>query len=351
MPMMRRLVFAMFVAACGREPSHATDASGGVDWSRTQVLAFGPYTLSPGEERSQDCVQITLHNDEDVFIHSVELTTSPGFHHSNWFWVPESTFGGDDATYHCADRHFDQAVAALYGGVVFAQSTQATHELQQFPPGAAILIPARSKLVGALHLFNPGDTPLQLSPTIALGPLPAPDVTTHLAGMALDNRALGLPPNMASRFTIDSCDLLGADQSPPKQWPPPNFRIYYALAHYHSLGTQLVIDALKPDGTSATVFTTTGRVGDTLGGPIDPPFEITGYTKLRFSCDYYNPTTTTVMWGNGGGEMCVFLAFTDAVDNYAGGVLTSQLPGPGTNVAGMMTFKHGCDTMFANPVN
>jgi hypothetical protein len=181
--------------------------------------------------------------------------------------------------------------------------------------------------------------------------MPAAAVTTRLAGMAFDNRALGLPPNMPSRFTIDSCDLLGADQSPPKPWPPLNFKVYYALAHYHTLGAQMTIDAVKPDGTSATIFTTTSRVGDTLGGPIDPPFDMTGYAKLRFSCDYFNNTNATVVWGNGGGEMCVFLAFTDSPDNYGGGVLTSQLPATGTNVGGVMTFTHACDTVFANPVN
>ena len=86
----------------------------------------------------------------------------PGFHHSNWLFVPASNpatgvigpFDGPDGTFTCADRGFDQAVAALKGGVLFAQSTQAQHDVQKFPAGAVIQIPAHSKIVATIHLLN-----------------------------------------------------------------------------------------------------------------------------------------------------------------------------------------------------
>lgn len=362
---MRRLALLALLAACGND--HGTgmmtppDSGGGVDWSQKQVLPFGPYSLTPGEEVTEDCVQITLNNTEDIYINTIELTTGAGFHHSNWFWVPEGTFPGpswngtnssaDDGTFKCTDRHFDQAVAAIYGGVVFAQSTQSQHEVQAFPPGMVIKIPARSKLVANIHLLNPGDTTLQLSPTIALTPLALANVVKQLAGIAFEDHALGLPPNAQSRFTVDACDLVGADQTPPAPWPAPNFKIYYALAHYHAMGTGMTIEAVKSDGSSATVYTTAGKVGDALGGPLDPPFDMTGYSKLRFSCDYYNNTAATVAWGNGGQEMCVFLAFSDASLNYGGGVPLDEPPGTPTDVGGVMTYTHACTSVFANPLN
>jgi hypothetical protein len=63
------------------------------------VFEFGPFTVESNQEDTTKCVQITLHNDAPIFVNAVELTTGPGFHHSNWFFVPEHTFAGPDGTF------------------------------------------------------------------------------------------------------------------------------------------------------------------------------------------------------------------------------------------------------------
>jgi len=359
---MRWLAPVALLLACGNDHgAPKPDSNGAVDWSQPQTYAFGPYMLQPEQEITTDCVQITLQNDSDIYINEVDFDAmGPGFHHSNWFWVPESTFPGpnwngtnsaqDDGTFNCNDRHFDQGVAGLFGGVLFAQSTQAQQESQQFPPGYAVKIPARSKLVSTIHLLNPGDNAITVTPSITLKPIPQSQLVKQLAGISFENHALALPPNMQSSFTV-TCDMLGADQTPPQDWPTPTFKVYYALAHYHALGTGLTIEAIKPDTTSTTVYSTVNGIGDSLGAPIAPPFDFTGYTKLRVTCDYYNSTASTVVWGNGSEEMCVFLAFSDSGYNFAGGVPIDTNAGTGTLVDNVMTFTHNCDTLVANPVN
>lgn len=59
------------------------------------------------------------------------LTIAGFWHHSNWFYVPEDRFG-DDGTWDCRDEDFDMVSADLYGGVVFAQSTQTYEEAFRF---------------------------------------------------------------------------------------------------------------------------------------------------------------------------------------------------------------------------
>ncbi len=340
-------LLALVLASCG------TDAEV-PPVSDTQSYEFGPFTIQPNQEISDQCVQITLNNETDLYINKVELTTGgPGFHHSNWFFVPAEndatgvvgTFPGPDGVFTCADRSFDQAIAAMRGGVLFAQSTQSQHDLQQFPDGVAIKVPAGSKLVSTIHLLNTGDTTLNLTPKIALTHIPVDTAATLLAGMSFEDEALGLPPNMQSRFTVD-CDIgpnwqnlynLGLVTS-----PIPDFHIYYALAHYHTLGTAMRIEAGKADGTYSTVFETGGVVGDALGEPIDPTFDMTGYTHIRFSCDYYNSTSQTVGWGIGNQEMCVFLGFSDSTYMWGGGVVAPDSPGPGTLDGNVMTYQHPC---------
>jgi hypothetical protein len=301
---------------------------------------FGPFTVASGDEMMSDCVQISLHNDAPVYVNSVELTTGPGFHHSNWLYVPEHVFAGPDGTFKCRDRGYSEAVAAVFGGVLFAQSTQVAHEVQAFPPGVAVKLPAKTKLVGQIHLLNPTDAPLKLRPNMTLGLIPEAEVVTRLAGISFQNQGLALPPNRESRFSVE-CDL--AERHNALLGSDPSFRIYYGLAHYHDLGTKLTIDAVRADGTTTSVYSTSTRVGDTLGGPIDPPFDMTGYTKLRFACDFYNPRAQAVEWGFGDQEMCVFLAFSDSPYAWGGGVNDSdELPLNETAVGGALHYTNPC---------
>ena len=338
--MMRNLLAGcvIVIAACG------SNDTGQFEGKKT--FKFGPYTLAPNEEDTSKCVQISLHNDDYANVNIVELTTGPGFHHSNWFYVPEFTFPGEDGTFNCNERGFDQAVAAIKGGVFFAQSTQSPHEVQQFPEGVAVRIPPNFKLVSQIHLLNATDGPLSLAPDIKVTFIKDDAVKTRLSGISFENEALALPPNMQSRFTVE-CDLAGFQQTSPLV-PPPNFKIYYALAHYHELGTGMNVEAVKASGESSLIYSTTTRVGDTLGGPLTPQFDFTGYAKIRFSCDFYNNRASTVRWGVGDQEMCVFLAFSDSTYNWGGGILTREEPQNPLMVGNTMTFVQDHCTVFAN---
>jgi hypothetical protein len=308
-----------------------------------QSFAFGPFDVTAHQEVVNRCVQITLHNDATLYVQSVELTTGSGFHHSNWLFVPETQYPGDDGTFNCADRSYNEAIAAAFGGVLFAQSTQSPHEVQQFPAGVAVALPAHSKLIAQIHLLNAADGALHIAPTIAITPIAQSEVTTVLSAISFEDEALGLPAHKDSQFTVD-CDLARVHYQQFSR--NPDFKIYYALAHYHALGTGLTLEAVKPDGTAATVYSTTHRVGDALGGPIEPAFDMTGYTRLRLSCDFTNPRDSVVHWGVGDQEMCVFLAFSDSPVNWAGGAISPDPPGDPTVLAsGVMAYQHDCNVV------
>jgi hypothetical protein len=311
------------------------------DDAPTDVYPFGPFTIEANEEDTSKCVQITLGNDAPIFVNSVELTTGPGFHHSNWFFVPEHTFAGPDGTFTCDDRNFDIAAAAVTGGVFFAQSTQSPHEVQAFPEGMAIRLPARAKLVAQIHLLNRGDDRLVVDPNIKITTLPEASVTKLLAGISMEFHPLSLPPRMQSRFSVD-CDLDPLHQM--NLGRAPDFNIYYTLAHYHEWGTRMVLEAVSPQGTASTVYTTQSSVGDALGGPLTPAFNMTGNTRLRLTCEYYNNTDAMIYYGNGDGEMCVFLAFSDSPWMFGGGVLDNT-PDPGSGVVegGVMSYTRNCN--------
>jgi hypothetical protein len=331
---MRSLVWLVLVSMVGCATDDRTPLDDG-----SQTFRFGPLTIPADTEDLGQCVALTLHNTEELYINEVELTTGPGFHHSNWLWVPDHLLPGPDGIFPCKDRNYDQTAAGIVGGVFFAQSTQSPHEVQHFPDGVALKLPVGAKLVAQIHLLNTGDEAIPLDPTISFRTVPKSHVINKLASVTFEYHPLALPPQKRSRFTVE-CDL--APRHLEVFGTMPSFNIYYALAHYHEWGTGMTLEAVKSDGTAATIYSTAANVGDTLGGSISPAFSMSGYSKLRLRCDYYNDTAQTIYYGNGTGEMCIFNAFSDSPYNWAGGALDSGDPGQPTNVDGVMSFTRGC---------
>jgi len=325
----------------------ATGCGDPADPYAPQTYSFGPYTLEPGTEVTDRCVSISLHNEEPIYVNQVELQTGPGFHHSNWFWVPENQFAGEDGTWSCSERYYTEAAAGLFGAVVFAQSTQALHEIQAFPVGAATKIPPRSKLVAGLHLLNPNDVPVAPKIDLTITPIPVAEVTSELHGFAFQNQSIELPPHAKSRFTVE-CDLtkgVGIDGMPYER-PAPDFRVYHVLAHYHELATGMTFEAVRDsDGGAEMMFETRTRIGDGLAAVLDPPFDLTGHSKIRFACEYENPRDVAVGWGVGDQEMCIVFAFTDSPMVWSGGVPYVDPPGPGTDNNGVIEYTHSCITV------
>jgi hypothetical protein len=325
------------LAACG------TDG----DSTPPRTLLFGPWVQAAGSEDIDLCVAATLHNDQPIYVNSVEMLAGPGLHHSNWMWVPDNgAFDFPEGSFSCAQgdgsHPFDQQIAAVFGGVLFAQSTQATHELQEFPAGAAIEIPPHSRVVADIHLVNSGDAPLVIPLALTLHPIPKREVTTIMAAMALENFSIAIPPQQTSKFVVE-CDL-------SQQWqtayanglvssPTIDFKIYHALAHYHNLGIGLTFEALRDsDGGADTVWSTDQTIGGELGGMIAPEFDMTGHSKVRLTCAYDNPGTKTITWGNATGEMCVAFAYTDSTAVWTAGVIDFVAPGPSVVDNGVRTF-------------
>ncbi|NVB77124.1 MAG: hypothetical protein HOV81_01900 [Kofleriaceae bacterium] len=329
------VVLGLSFGACGSSDDPVGDP---------QTFDFGPFALSAGQEINNQCVSATLGNDAPIYVSAVELTTGTGFHHSNWFTVPDTMFDGPDGTWRCAERGYDEAIAGIAGGVLFAQSTQATHEVQQFPPGVAIVIPAHSRIVAGTHLLNTGDDALSVDLALKITPVAKPP--TLLSAMSFTNQSITLPPHRKSRMTME-CDINTAFHA--REGRDADFKFYYALAHYHELGTGLTVEALRPDGTASTIYETTHRIGDALGGAIDA-FSMTGFDKLRFSCDFDNPRDTAVRWGVGDQEMCTFLAFTDSDWTWGGGALMFDETPTIVDHGDVVEYTYPCDVISSEPI-
>lgn len=299
-------------------PDAGTDAGGAPSEPPAFAHTMAPITIQAGEEITGVCQSWTLGNDAPINVHRVMETNQGAFHHSNWIWVTDDSYPGDDGTWKCADRGFDQILAGAVGGVFFAQSTQARADTQAFPDGVAFQIPAHARVIGDVHLLNAGVAALTTELHFDLFALEADAVKVQLQPMAFTNLALEIPPAVTTRARMECAT------------PQPDFDIYYILPHFHVLGRTLSIGVSGGAQDGSEIFRSSGMIGDSVGRAFDPPIAVKGASGLAITCEYQNPTGKSVQYGEGDQEMCVTLIYSSgakAGGETLGNVATSDSGG------------------------
>jgi hypothetical protein len=305
----RAPIFAGFVAAlsaCGSAPE-PDGAAPLPELSHT----LEPIVIDGGAERTGVCQSWTLNNDTPLFVNKVIETNEGGLHHSNWIWVPDTLYAGPDGTWPCAERGFEQIVAAAGGGVFFAQSTQARSDTQAFPPGIAFELPARVRVIGDVHLLNAANAPVTTRVHFDVYTIPPETVEVELQPMAFTNTTLDIAPATQTHARM-ACAV-----------PQPDFDVYYVLPHFHELGEAMQIDVVGGPLDNRPIFRSSGSLGEGRGQTFDPPVAVTGAGSLAITCEYRNPRATAVHYGVGDQEMCVALIYSNG--RKAGGTSISNL--------------------------
>ncbi|MFO0586021.1 MAG: hypothetical protein U0441_00710 [Polyangiaceae bacterium] len=284
---------------------------------------FSDFTVKSGQEVKGLCQSWTLHNPTELWINTVELTQGESSHHSNWTYVPDDKFTGEDGVWNCDDRNYTQLSAALVGGVLYAQSTQATHEVQKFPNSAAVRIPPYARIIGDVHLLNTTQDDITGHANLKLYALDEADVKVKLTPFHMVYTGLAIPPHATSRF-FGSCDLdskFAANDSPFKM------DIYFVLPHYHALGKSFFLDVVGGKQDGEHVFEIGAFDGEAHGRAYDPPFSVNDATGLSFGCDFTNPRDDVIHYGLGDQEMCEMLGFADSTVAFESDVKTAEADG------------------------
>lgn len=284
-----------------------------VDGTCSFTHQFEPTMLKPGEERTNECFTYKLDNPTDLLVNTVELVNDGGFHHSNWFFVPEKAFDTEESRVRCHDIGFSEIGAALQGGVLFAQSTQSRTEAQRFPAGAILRVPAYSRVITSAHLLNPSAKELNTGMSLTLRTLPESQKKVELYPFRLSYTDLHLPAMKKSEFTGE-CDL--KKEAEILLGMPFSMKLYYVLPHFHSWGNLFKLELLGGPASGNLIYELRDGIGEAHGQTYDPPLDVSAASGFRFTCGYDNNTNKEIRWGNGDGEMCVMLGFADAPARY-----------------------------------
>jgi hypothetical protein len=272
---------------------------------------FGAYALGAGVEIDGVCMSWTVGNEADLWVQAVRTENDGYFHHSNWFFVPESTLAEPDGHWDCWKVGFSEVDAAIAGGVLYAQSTQSRGEEQRFTTGAAVRIPARSRIVAYTHLLNAGAAAARTAMRLELDTVPRGEVTAELAPFRLNYNDLKIPPKTHAEFE-GRCDVRATHAT--AVGGPFRLRLYYLLPHFHGLGTGFTLGVHGGAHDGETLFRLEAAYGDPLGHTFPEPVDLAalGADGLWFRCAYDNPRDAEVGYGIGDQEMCVMLGFSDS---------------------------------------
>lgn len=303
------------------------------------VHDFPEFTTQSGDEIVGQCRSWTLGNETELWVNAVELEQTQASHHSNWMFVPEQEFPGPDGIWTCKDRGYSQLQAALLGGVLYAQSTQAVREVQKFPDGVVVRIPPRAKIISDVHILN--TTAGEVSGGMRLGvwTIPEADVTVKLAPFHLTYEALDIPPQATSRFSSE-CELDGEWQK--LTGAALESEVYYLLPHTHALGTRFFLEVFGGPNDGQTLIDVHGFNGEARGRRYAPPFDLAGAKGLRFGCEFDNPRFEKVGWGFGDQEMCEVLGFAASAVAFESRVTEAN---PGASDGEVQTYTGPCSTI------
>jgi hypothetical protein len=301
-----------------------SDTTGEPEQDRASVThSFGIRSLAPREE-TEPCIQWTLENEQAIYIEAVTLANDGGFHHSNWFVVPEDLYPGEDGYFACWERGFTELEAAVQGTVLTAQSTQSRYERMELPPGVVIKVPPRHKLIAGGHLLNLADAHYDTELRVTLDIVHPREVEVVAAPFRLTYYDLDIPPFTEARFT-STCNLANAYENASGR--PLDIQLYYVLPHYHYLGNyfDLTVRGGPRDGES--VFRLDGFDAGANGAPFPDPIDLTGAEGFTFTCGFDNWTDKNIGWGIGDQEMCVMLGLADSAVLMDGTAASNQVVG------------------------
>lgn len=284
---------------------------------------FEAFSADPGQEITGECQSWTLNNDTELWVNTVEMENGGAWHHSNWGFVPDTSFVGLDGTWNCVDRGYNEVVVSATGGTLYAQSTQASQQVQKFPEGVAVRLPPHVRILGGVHILNTSSKPLTTALTMRLYTIDRADVTVPLTPFALDNLDLHIQPLATSNFT-GVCDFASQAGSPGDL----DADLYYVMPHYHALGRSFRLERYGGSNDGEVLYELGGYDAEPHSKTFDPPISMRGSAGYRFTCGYQNPYSAPIGYGVGdvakdptAGEMCVMLGFQRANYQFAGVVV------------------------------
>jgi len=295
-PYVSALLIASALAACGDDATATpmTDAGPVTDLGTTADLGATPadmgalpglrtlasldWTVPPMNEK-YFCVLVTI--PDEIFVSEFHPVIPVGTHHTVLTFAPDGA--GPDGTAECDG--FTNGPRMIYG------SGLGTNPLI-FPEGVAVRIPAGSRLLLNLHLFNFDTTPLSGTSAVQARVIDGASIE-HEAEMTLAGKDVGLvvAPRTVSEQT-GTCDVTA------------NTTLFALFPHMHQTGMHQRVQLLRGSDAPVILMDEDYTFDEQYYRNIAPGVALVPGDRIEVTCTYDNPGEAISFGESTAEEMC-----------------------------------------------
>lgn len=243
------------------------------------------WSLSAGDRDIYRCVRFTV--TEDMYITDIEAQAPLGTHHTV-LSIASGPAAGPDGEQNCTVQ--------TLGMVMLYASGVGTSPLK-FPTDVSVKVAAGTQLHLNLHLYNASDEGLSGESAIWVKSQPTP--TPMLAEMVfagplsltINGTPMGETPQ--AQEVTGTCSI---NQS---------FKLFALWPHMHKIATHQKIELLRGQNAPVELHNKPYDFEEQTYWPQDPEIQLQSGDKIKVTCTYKNPSTSSVGWGDSSDEeMC-----------------------------------------------
>jgi hypothetical protein len=253
----------------------STGSGGHVD---SVTLTMDPFVVHAGEEVYK-CQNFANPFDGDAEIAVFESHMTPGSHHMLLFHGDE--YDSDGPLVDCSGLEF---ALNVFG-------SQQPDKVMTFPEGVAALVPASTGFRINSHYLNTTGSDISAEVTVTLHRAAPGTVTDHAGTLWVLQQNIDVPP-FSTGNASKQCGI------------PQDMKIFGVSSHMHSYGTHFEATL------NGQPLYATDEWADPPPAYFDPAIEASEDDPLTISCDYDNPTSTPLTFGESAAsnEMCILTA-------------------------------------------
>jgi hypothetical protein len=190
---------------------------------------------------------------------------------------------------------------------------------RDMPPGVAHRFQPGEVVILQTHYLNPGTEPLDAHAQLTLHTVEIATVPMEAGSIIFSDVNISVPPGGKSRSTM-TCTL------------PTDFNPALLWSHMHKQGSNFVATTDDSSAAAALGVLYAENAWDEphpRAYPFDPPVTLHAGSHITFSCDFHNPGSTTLTFGQSAetNEMCLLHGMywprmTSAAEQCYGGKTT-----------------------------
>ena len=217
---------------------------------------------------------------KDVDVLASQSIMSKGSHHMFAFRYDKNE---DDSLEMCSGTEFHE----------YVHVAQAPNARITYPSGIGTFLGAQEGIRLQAHFLNTGSDTVHASVKVALDYVDSGQVKYHAAQIFLNNGSLSVPPGKSSASATLALPTSVGD-----------IHLLNAQSHMHRQGVHF--ESTTGDGTP---IYSSDSWNEPAPQTYDPPIALPSGSSITWKCDYENPTSATLTFGESAStnEMCIFV--------------------------------------------